>query len=212
LTTGLQHTCTQPTFGYPQGKSFDCLACIAAALPSVTEDVQQTLLTAIFIMERLVQHASPCDAREQAYAFLKEHPVPGSYAETVQKQVTGAPSQSANDHILLQLRKLQRTVDWLVKEETQTRGLGKLDRYLEGGQQRRAIGLCVLTRVQTSLDWTEEAQLKRRWGAPGRVTGIGSGHGVVYRVDHLDGDAAWYNPDELEEISEARYAFLGGEE
>lgn len=43
-------------------------------------DLKNDFETAIFIMERLVQHAGQCEARDKAFEFLIKHPIPGSYA------------------------------------------------------------------------------------------------------------------------------------
>lgn len=49
-------------------------------------DLKNDFETAIFIMERLVQHAGQCEARDKAYEFLEEHPLPGSYQEQANQQ------------------------------------------------------------------------------------------------------------------------------
>jgi hypothetical protein len=40
---------------------------------------EQEVARAVHILERLVKHAGPCTARDQAFVFLKDHPVEGSY-------------------------------------------------------------------------------------------------------------------------------------
>ncbi len=65
--------------------------------------------------------------------------------------------------------------------------------------------LPVGTKVRTTQEneslrgeWTEEAQISRKWGVQGTILMHHDSHGLCYDVQHDDGTVGCYDPSELE--------------
>ena len=72
-------------------------------------------------------------------------------------------------------------------------------------QQPFAIGALVRTTSDDGgSDWSEDARNERTlavWGSEGYVIDRSDGHGLCYRVHHIElGTKIWYNHGELEEF------------
>lgn len=66
------------------------------------------------------------------------------------------------------------------------------------------------TRVKTTQsdtarigDWQPASLAEQKWGVGGKIISHSDSHGLCYQVEHDDGSKAWYNPSELEVLSES---------
>lgn len=50
-------------------------------------------------------------------------------------------------------------------------------------------------------NWTAQALVERRWGVLGTIEKHSRGHGLCYKVNHVDGTSGWYDHAELQVLA-----------